>query len=706
MKKILSVATCVLIICSALPFASGKYYDKSSESDQNNLTSCHIKIEISDAEEIALLLSQKGFDILKNTITSSKLELIVNPYEFEELTILGYNPIIITKGRPFREIQAEKINLGLDVPDGYLDYYEILDELNTTESIYPDICKVYDITDKYNVSPTYEGRHIYAIKISDNVADDEDEPNFLMVSCHHAREIVAPVIAMYAIDQFTSNYGLNPVITDLVDEYEIWIAPVWNPDGYQFVFNYDNMWRKNRHPYFGEIGVDLNRNYPFGWGSGCSGSSNPYSETYKGPSPASEEETLTMIAFTQDRHFAKIIDYHSYGREVLYGYCCHSHPFSSFFQSEAISISNEAGYSGSVRSPSAEGEHFEWQIAINGSYANLMETHNEFQPSYTSAEAEAAQIWPSTIWILERPISLSGHVTDYVTGVPVEAEITLNGITFSNDEEFKSEPDFGRYHLFLPAGTYSIKFDAEYYHSKTQQVVVTSDCAEVLDVKLNRYNEPPLAPIINGYDEGIEGGQYELIVEADDPENDDLYYFVDWGDQTSGEWTGPFPAGEQVSIYHIYKSPGQYTIKAKAKDVYKDESLWSKPFTITIIENMCPTDPEIKGSNRGSPGIEYEYSFCSTDPEGHKIYYFVEWDDGSYEEWIGPYNAGEPAKVTHAWSEKDKYKIQAKAQDENSAESGWSTFNVNIPRNRFLSRNIIKIFSDRFIKIFKFFFIY
>jgi hypothetical protein len=239
-----------------------------------------------------------------------------------------------------------------------------------------------------------------------------------------------------------------------VDDYEIWISPVWNPDGYEYCYYVDNWWRKNRNPPYG---VDLNRNYPFGWYSGCSGSSDPYSETYKGSGPASESETKTMIAFSNDRHFAKVIDYHSYGSEVLHGYCCHSHPFSNFYRTEAISLSTMAGYGGSIRGPSAEGEEYEWQIFTNGSLAFLMETHVEFQPSYASACAESEQIWPSTMWLIQRPISVSGRIADSITGEPIVTEIIIKDVNFQNGEVFINEPKFGRYHLFLPPGTYNLE---------------------------------------------------------------------------------------------------------------------------------------------------------------------------------------------------------------------------------------------------------
>ena len=66
------------------------------------------------------------------------------------------------------------------------------------------------------------------------------------------------------------------------------------------------------------VGVDQNRNYPQGWTASCSGSTSVRSETYKGPSAASEAETRTMMTWSETERFAKVIDYHSYGREVLY----------------------------------------------------------------------------------------------------------------------------------------------------------------------------------------------------------------------------------------------------------------------------------------------------------------------------------------------------------------------------------------------------
>ena len=462
----------ILVVCAASGTALGQ-------------TLTHIRIETSGAPAVARQLEREGFDVLEGSITWESFDLIVSNAELDDLDIAGFEPQIIAFGRPFREIQAERQGPGRDVPPGYPDLADVLAEMSAAASAYPAICQVVDLTDVYGAPVTVEGRHISAVKISDNVVQDEDEPVYMVVSAHHVREIVTPVIALHAIEQFTTQYGVDPDITALVNEYEIWIAPVWNPDGYVYVFEVDNMWRKNRRVFVGGVGVDLNRNYPFGWDSPCSGSTDPSSNTYKGPSPASEAETQTMIVWSEDRRFAKVQDFHSSGRETLYAYACLTHPLSSFLNQEAVDISTAAGYGGSVRPPSADGEHYQWQLAMMGAHAFLTETHTSFQPTYASAQAEAAQVFPALIWQLQRGISVNGHVTDAVTDEPVVAAVSYGGVAFQNGETNASGERFGRYHAFLPAGTYAVSFAAAGYDTMTiPDVTVTAWGATTLDVAL------------------------------------------------------------------------------------------------------------------------------------------------------------------------------------------------------------------------------
>ena len=167
---------------------------------------------------------------------------------------------------------------------------------------------------------------MFALKISDNVSIDEDETAMLIVGTHHAREINVPVIGLEAAERLTDGYGSDNDIKAAVDSHEIWIAPIWNPDGYNYVFTANNMWRKNRRVLSGGVGVDQNRNYAQAWNTSCAGSTSPSSDTYKGPSAVSEPETQTMITWSKAERFGKVIDYHSSGREVLFAYRCLSAP--------------------------------------------------------------------------------------------------------------------------------------------------------------------------------------------------------------------------------------------------------------------------------------------------------------------------------------------------------------------------------------------
>jgi predicted deacylase len=452
-----------------------------------------VRLAVADAHAVAVELERAGFDVLEGSVTDGSLDLIVDESYLLVLQELGYEPETIAIGRPFRDILAEQEP---DLPPGYQDLNGIYTEMTNKANAYPSICQMVDLTALYGAPTTVEGRHLYAVKVSDNVTSDEDEPAVLIVSCYHAREVVTPVIALHALNQLTSQYGSDPNITAVVNNNEIWIAPVWNPDGYNYMYNTDNMWRKNRRVFAGGTGVDLNRNYPMGWDTACSGDTNPASETYKGPSAASEAETQTMMVWSQGRHFNRVIDYHSSGREVLYAYDCLTHPHTSYLQSEAAALATASGYGGSTRAPSAEGEHYEWQLAYMGAAANLIETHTEFQPSYASAQAEAAMLWPGILWAIQRTVPVWGYVTNAISGEPiVNAIINYVGVNFTNGE-YNHSGRFGRYHGYLPAGTYTLSVAAPGYEPlSVANVVVTAGQSLRLDLPLS---PPPVITFPGG----------------------------------------------------------------------------------------------------------------------------------------------------------------------------------------------------------------
>jgi carboxypeptidase T len=451
-----------------------------------------VRIATSNLDALRASLERAGYDVLGTDPTSSTIEVAVSRFELYGLRSSGLSVVAVEPGHPLQAAPTDKAGAAgqelmataAAVSAGYLNLDGVNARLRQIADAYPAIARVVDVTATYHTPPTFEGRHIFALKISDNVSVDEDEPALLIAATHHAREISTPVIALEAADRLTAGYDVDQRITEAVNGHEIWIAPVWNPDGYNYVFTTDNLWRKNRRVFSGGVGVDQNRNYEQAWATSCAGSTSVKSETYKGPSAASEAETRTMMTWSETERFAKVIDYHSYGREVLFAYRCLSHPFSAWMQQEAAALSLASGYGGQTREPSAEGEHPQWQFAKLGAYAFLIETHTEFQPSYGSALNEAATVWPGILSVLERPISVSGHVTDAVTGAPLAAKVELPGVAFSQGETNSSGGAFGSYHMFLPPGTYEVRFSRDGYAPAVSRVTVDATSATVLDVQL------------------------------------------------------------------------------------------------------------------------------------------------------------------------------------------------------------------------------
>ena len=134
-----------------------------------------------------------------------------------------------------------------DFPDnmsGYHNYPEMVGEIRQAEADFPDLVEVSSI------GKSYKGRDIWIAKVSDNVAEDEDEPEVLIDALHHAREHLTTEQALATLRWLTRDYGSDQKITDLVDSREIWIVVALNPDGMQYDLTGDpfRAWRKNRQP--------------------------------------------------------------------------------------------------------------------------------------------------------------------------------------------------------------------------------------------------------------------------------------------------------------------------------------------------------------------------------------------------------------------------------------------------------------------------
>ena len=99
--------------------------------------------------------------------------------------------------------------------------------------------------------------------------------------------------------------------------------------------------------------------------------------------------------------------------------------------------------------------------------------------------------------------------------------------------------------------------------------------------------QPPNKPTIDGPNSGTAGKEYTYTSRTTDPDDDQVYYLFDWGDETDSSWFGPFVSGETVSSSHIWSAKGSYEIKVKAKDIYGVQSEWSDPFSVSMPKNKA-----------------------------------------------------------------------------------------------------------------------
>jgi len=192
----------------------------------------------------------------------------------------------------------------------------------------------------YIIGNTHEGRDIWAIRISDNPSEDEEEPGAVFLGCHHAREWISVEVPLYIAQYLANNYNSDAEVKHLVDNCQIWIVPVVNPDGYEFSRSTNRQWRKNRRDNGdGTFGVDLNRNYSYKWGT-VDAPANPSSIVYRGPSAFSEPETQAVRDLVSAYDFRILMTYHSFWQTVghPWGYTREPSPDGPMFRDMNFSM--------------------------------------------------------------------------------------------------------------------------------------------------------------------------------------------------------------------------------------------------------------------------------------------------------------------------------------------------------------------------------
>jgi len=368
----------------------------------------------------------------------------------------------------YEELVREGFDIDVLVPDvraaamqdvaAFHTYEQIRDTLAIIAQNHPDICRLDTIGHSYN------GNLLLALKISDNVNVMEGEPRISFDCAIHGNENNGCEIGLYAIIQLVSGYNVDPDITRWVNEREIWIVPMDNPDGLI-----------SRTRYNGN-GVDCNRNYGLAWDFGAGGGAGPFSEP----------ETQCYYFLGEEHPMGEWSQYHSGAEDAMWcwGYTTKAAMDSivtAYEMNRYGSICNYAAGQISRILYSVSGGSTDWYQGARGALGYAVEVCDGQPSPVGEIDTINHKNWSAMKEQIERVMwGVSGRVLDSVTGQPVRARVTVNPPNW-----FTYTDSMGYYHKNVHDGTYSVTFVANGYRTKTvSNVVVPADTFAVANVSL------------------------------------------------------------------------------------------------------------------------------------------------------------------------------------------------------------------------------
>lgn len=611
-------------------------------------------------------------------------------------------------------LTAEELNMksivdlkSIDAWDFYPTYDAYLDLMETFASTYPDLCKLYEI------GTLNSGRKLLALKISDNVNDDEGEAEFFYTSTMHGDETAGYVLMLHFADYLLQNYGSDDQVNEIVNNLEIWINPLANPNGtYAGGNNSVNGATRYNANY-----VDLNRNYP---------------DPADGPHPDGEvwqEETLLFMEFATNHDFVISANFHG-GIELI------NYPWDTWAQLPADGtwwdfVSHEYADIVHANSPSGyfTGENngvtngYAWYRVAGGRqdymnyHQNCREVTLELSDTKLIPANQLENHWDynykSLLAYVEQSFyGVHGFVTDIITGDPIEAKIFITNHDADSSWVYSSL-QHGDYYRYLYTGTYDFKISAPGYEPKI-----------INNVSVNNYETVELNIELEGGDLFADFSASTTSISVNSAIN---FTDLSYGLPDAWEWTfeGAEIANSNIQNPQdiVYNNAGIYDVSLI---VYKDGSSASITIEdfITVSVDFVMEDGIIntcEGRFMDSGGENSSYSsnedivltFLPDAPDSKIKIEFVQFNvepnatcdfdwlkiyDGSTTNstLIGKYCGSDSPGIIEATNEEGALTFEFYS-DYNVEESGWianisCTTNVGISDNNL--REVLKVYPN------------
>jgi len=555
----------LLCITLGLPAQNPNTQKSNSKTNTNNNESVLIKFKVATKDQINNDLTHiLSIDNVKTLGKGQGYEVTAyaNPKQFKQF---------LTRHIAYQKIntdQAKTITMATTIAqmanwDRYPTYSVYEQMMANFAATYPGLCDIDTI-----LSPTPSGNYrILVAKISDNVHTNENEPRVLLTSSIHGDETTGYILMLRLINYLLTNYGVLPKVTNLVNNVEIWINPMSNPEGtYYSSSPAGSTVATSRRGNFSN--VDMNRNYP---------------DPRAGQHPDGNSwapETQAFMNFADLNHFNMSVNFHG-GAEVV------NYPWDTWLTTgnqnadrlwwekvctsyvDTARVTNSSYMTVVVSDGVTEGG--DWYIITGGRqdymnyYKHCREVTIELDATKTTPVENLNTKWNQNFhsllnYIQESTYGVHGIITDSCNGLPIRAKVWVNSYDQVDDSsQVYSSLPLGNYYKYMIAGTYSFTFSAPGYTSKTVTgVTVTNGAATLLNVQLT----PAASP--STHFTGVQNDICSGTVQFTNTSTASTSYMWYFGDGTSSSLVNPS---------HTYTSNGVYTVMLKAFNCKGADSL-------------------------------------------------------------------------------------------------------------------------------------
>ena len=471
MKKLLTFITAIIVV--------------SATAQNNQLTHPATYVEtVLDATTLLTLSQEFSVDkVTRNADGTFNTRICLSYKDFDSF---------LAKDIPFTTMQQIRANVQMAYNyeamtanwNRYPTYSTYTAMMDTFRTRYPNLCAIDTI-----LSSTPGGHKILCAHISNNLNDNEGKPSLFYTSTIHGDEVVGYYMMLRLINLLLTNYNTDTYITELVNNVDIWICPLHNPDGTYYTS--DDQINSSpisiRHNLHGE---DLNRSFPLA------------GQTIAKPNY--EPEVEAMMQFMEAHNFTLTANLHG-GAEVFnypwdsWPSWQHSHADADWWEYVGHNFADTCHeyslyYMWDENNGVTEGG--DWYV-ITGS---MQDYHNwylgtrhvtiEVSDYKVVSTSQVGSYWNAAYhsllnFIAEAENGIHGTVTDSITGEPLQALVYIANHDLDHSYVETTLPH-GDYHRPIKAGQYSVTYSADGYLPKTIVTTIADGEKLVQNVQLSK----------------------------------------------------------------------------------------------------------------------------------------------------------------------------------------------------------------------------